>query len=389
MASSTRTGGGPATARVVLVHDSLTRRGGPERVLLHLAESLEDPVIVTAAYDPGSTFPEFSKFPVHALSEDTGRSAARVGARGGVNAAMFRSLDLSGADLVVASTTGFAHHVRHPRKAIYWHSAPPGEQGGDGTTGAGAVRTPPVAAHLRRAGREAALDSSLHATNSYRTAQRLQAVYGIEPEVVHPPLDPSRLGPSLAEPPWPPRCLVVSRLAAGERVDVAIAACREAGIPLTVIGEGPDERRLREMADGSVTFVPPVSDPVLADAYRSHSVVLCPGRDHFGLVPLEAGYVGRPVVASSCGGAMETVLHRETGWLVGGWDPLDWAMGLTAVLQRRWDPLALRAVAQRFGTAAFDDGLARWLGALVAPAEALRTGQEPVADLATQGLLAS
>ncbi len=393
MTSSPLTGtDGAPILRTALVHDSLTGRGRPERVLLHLAEALPDPVIITSAYDPEGTFPEFSRFPVHAMdghARDKGPGRAADRAHTLTSAAAFRSLDLTRADLVVVSTTGAAHHVRHPRKAVYWHDPPESEREHDGPPGAGPGRPPAVAAHLRRSEREAALAPAVHATSSHRAAQRLRDGYGIEPEVLHPPLDTARLGPSLVEPAWPPRCLVVSRLVPQERVDVAIAACREVGIPLTVIGEGPDQRRLREMADESVTFVSSVSDPELAAAYRSHSVVLCPDQGHSGLEPLEAGYVGRPVVASSAGGAMETVLHRETGWLVGGWDPLDWAMGLTAVLQRRWDLRALRSFAERFGTASFDAGLARWLGAAVARDEALRLERDPLRDFADQGLLAS
>ena len=383
---------GPGIARTALVHDALTGRGAPERVLLHLAETLSDPVIVTTAYDPDGTFPEFSRFAVRVLDVPAvGKRPGRPAEQGPTpaSAAAFRSLDLTGADLVVASTSGSAHHVRHPRKVVYWHDPLRGEDGQPGPEGAGPGRPPAITTHLRRAEREAVLGASLHATGSHRAAQRLRSAYGVDAEVLPPPLDTSALGESLQEPPWPPRCLVVSRLIAEERVDVAIAACREVGIPLTVIGDGPDGHRLHEMADGSVTFVSSTNDAELTAAYRSHSVVLCPSRDDPGLVPLQAGYLGRPVVASSAGGAMETVLHRETGWLVGGWDPLDWAKGLTAVLQRRWDLRVLRSFAERFEPASFDAGLARWLGRSAAMAGEPRPPWDRSGDLVPGHLLAS
>jgi glycosyltransferase involved in cell wall biosynthesis len=203
--------------------------------------------------------------------------------------------------------------------------------------------------------------------NSYRTAERLHATYGVEAGVLHPPLDSRWLDRPLADPAGSPSALVVSRLRPDKHVDVAIAACARLGVPLTVVGEGPDLRRLQDLAGPSVTFIASLSDAALAAAYGAHSVVLCPGRDDFGLVALEAGSAGRPVVASSTGAGMETVLHRETGWLVGGWHADDWAAAVGSVLQRRWDASALRNAARRFGVGAFDDQLARWLEPLVDP----------------------
>lgn len=375
--------------KIALVHDSLTRRGGPERVVLQMAEALDNPVVITANYAPEDTFPEFMTLPVHALDGSGTVGEAGVGDPS-LAPQIFASLDLAQADLVVISSTGLAHHVTHPRSIVYWHNLPEVPHTGAGMachgragsdhTGAGVPRT--ISAPLRREDVEAARRHRVHLANSQRTADQLHARYGIDAAVLHPSPDADWLGTTLVESAWPPRALVVSRLTASNRVDVAIAACREIGIPLTVVGDGPDLRRLREMADPSVTFVASLSDAALAAAYRAHAVVLCPGTAHFGLVPLEAGYAGRPVIASSAGAAMESVLHRETGWLVGGWDAVDWARALTQVLQRRWDPFALRAAVQRFGsTAAFRDRLGASLSAVVDPDEALRPSQVPAFDL--------
>jgi glycosyltransferase involved in cell wall biosynthesis len=361
-------------------------------VVLQMAEALDNPVVVTASYAPERTFPGFMSLPVHALD------GAAVGAgpdvpEPGLSSNALRSLDLAGADLVVISSTGLAHHVAHPRSVVYWHHLPetPGMHPGDhphSDTGADLPRT--ATAPLRRQDVEAALMHRRHLANSQHTADQLRARYGIDAGVLYPSIDTTWLGSSLTDASWPPRALVVSRLVPANRVDVAIAACREIGIPLTVIGEGPDLRRLHQMADRSVTFISSVSDAALATAYRAHAVVVCPGNEHFGLVPLEAGYVGRPVVASSAGAAMESVLHRETGWLVGGWDPIDWAKALTQVLQRRWDPVLLRAAVQRFGsTASFEQGFGAWLSGVVDPEQALRAPMEPAFDLDMERLLAS
>jgi glycosyltransferase involved in cell wall biosynthesis len=346
--------------KVVLVHDTLTERSGAERVLLHLAAAFDKPTIITSVYAPDRTFPEFLDLEVHALHQVPQGLTDRIGAKAFSSPGTFRSLDLHQADLVIVSSTAFAHHVRHPRAAVYWHNPPQ-----VATAPTGGACTPQDSAAPRHHDLEAARAHQLHVANSYRTAVDLRSSFGVDAGVLHPPIDTTWLDPRLDGPAWPPRALVVGRLLPEKRIDVAIAACREVGIPLTVIGEGPDESRLRGMADASVTFVASTSNSALASAYAAHTVVLCPGQDHFGLVALEAGYMGRPVVASSAGGGMETVLHRETGWLVGGWDPVDWANALGSVLQRRWDPQLLRSAANRFDAASFDEGLAQWLRPLL------------------------
>ena len=87
-----------------------------------------------------------------------------------------------------------------------------------------------------------------------------------------------------------------------------------AGVPLTIVGEGPDRARL-ERARGPCrsTFLGRVSDSELRDLYASAGVTLLPGEEDFGIVPLEAQACGRPVVAFGRGGARETVIHGVTG----------------------------------------------------------------------------
>ncbi len=366
--------------KVALVHDTLTERGGAERVLLRLARAFDDPTIITSVYSPETTFPEFLHLRVRAVHQVPEGAGARIGAKAFSSPGTFRSLDLHRADVVIASSTAFAHHVRHPRTAVYWHNPPAFAQGQQtGSTEHSAAASP------RHQDAQAARVHRLHVANSYRTAEGLRTSYDIDAGVLHPPVDTTWLDRQLDDPLWPPRALVVGRLSPEKRIDVAIAACRDVGIPLTIIGEGPDERRLRGMADASITFVTSVSDATLASAYATHTVVLCPGHDHFGLVALEAGYMGRPVLASSAGAAMETVLHRETGWLVGGWDPADWAEALGSVLQRRWDTRLLRSVAERFGAHSFDEGLLRWL----APLTDRREADSPVHEGRDRGPVAA
>ena len=106
--------------------------------------------------------------------------------------------------------------------------------------------------------------------------------------------------------------LVVSALVPYKRLDVAIDACRLAGVPLKIVGTGPERSRL----SGDAQWLGRVSDEEVRELYRHAAVVLLPGEEDFGIVPLEAQACGRPVVALGRGGALETVVPGETGLLV-------------------------------------------------------------------------
>jgi glycosyltransferase involved in cell wall biosynthesis len=104
--------------------------------------------------------------------------------------------------------------------------------------------------------------------------------------------------------------LVVSRLSPEKGVDVAIDACRIAGIPLVVAGDGPERESLRERAGGAdVRFAGRVDDPELASLRGGAAIALSPSRsaETFGLAAAEAMAMGLPVAASRVGALPELV----------------------------------------------------------------------------------
>jgi glycosyltransferase involved in cell wall biosynthesis len=115
--------------------------------------------------------------------------------------------------------------------------------------------------------------------------------------------------------------LVVSRLAPEKGVDVAIEACRAAGMGLVIAGDGPERDALQERAGGSeVRFAGHVDDTELAALRAGASIALVPSRsaETFGLAAAEAMAAGLPVAASRVGALPELV--DETGLVPAG-DP--------------------------------------------------------------------
>jgi glycosyltransferase involved in cell wall biosynthesis len=135
--------------------------------------------------------------------------------------------------------------------------------------------------------------------------------------------------PAAADSPVGSYALLVARLSPEKGVDVAIDACRLAGIPLVVAGDGPEREALaRRAGDGAVRFVGQVDDVELATLRARAAIALAPSRsgETFGLAAAEAMAAGLPVVASRVGALPELV---EPEALVAPGDPGAMAVAVT------------------------------------------------------------
>ncbi len=108
--------------------------------------------------------------------------------------------------------------------------------------------------------------------------------------------------------------VIAGRQTPYKRVDLAVKACTRLGVPLTVIGDGPDHARLRKLAGQSVTFVGQLVDhEALAEHFAAAEAFIFPGLDDFGITPVEAMAAGTPVIAYKAGGALDYVIPGKTG----------------------------------------------------------------------------
>jgi glycosyltransferase involved in cell wall biosynthesis len=212
---------------------------------------------------------------------------------------------------------------------------------------------------LARWDRETATRASRYVAISHYVAGRIRRYYNREATVVYPPVDTDFFRPDAGVPGRD--ALIVSALVPYKRLDLAIDACRLARIPLRIVGDGPDraalERRARATAaSGSeVQFLGRRSNEEVRDLYRRAAVVLLPGEEDFGIVPLEAQACGRPVVAYARGGALETVVPGQTGVLVEQASAAAFADAIRCVIDRPLDPRPIRSHAEQFGRARFGD----------------------------------
>ena len=186
---------------------------------------------------------------------------------------------------------------------------------------------------------------------SQYVAGRIGRYYNRKADVIYPPVDTSfyRPGGSKSRGYF----VVVSALVPYKRVDMAIDACRLAGVELRVVGTGPEAKRLRLNANPTVKFMSHQTKEELRELYRGSEGFLLTGEEDFGIAPLEAQACGRPVVALARGGALETVDDGVTGLLVRDNNAEAFADAIKLARQREFDPNRLHAAASRFSPTVF------------------------------------
>jgi glycosyltransferase involved in cell wall biosynthesis len=344
--------------RVALVHDYLLLMRGAERGFAEIAACWPEAPIYTLLYDPEGTEGRFAGRTVRTSY----LQRLGVGQRG------FRrllpllprateSLALDDCDLVISSSSAFAHGVRAPKGAPHicychspfryaWH-----EEGRALDEVPRLVR-PLLRATLRRIRGwdvRAARAVTAYVANSAITRDRIREFYGRDAPVVHEPVDVDRFRAGTPEDFF----LVVGELVAHKRTELALEAARRAQVPITVVGDGPERRRLETAYRGGAQFLGRISDPELAELYPRARAVVMPNVEEFGIVAVEAQAAGRPVVAADAGGARETVIDDETGVLL----PPDDVDALADVMRStdfdRFAPERAREQSERFSNAEF------------------------------------
>ncbi|MBU4466185.1 MAG: glycosyltransferase [Actinobacteria bacterium] len=358
--------GGPAIA---LAHDYITQRGGAERVALALARTFSDAPLHTALYDPLATFPEFADVDVRTMPINRWgvlRHHHRL-------ALPFLARAVSrypvAADVLVASSSGWAHGIpTDGRKIVYCHAparwlyqaeryAGSAESRGLQSRAVSAA-TAILGPGLRRWDQEAAASADRYLVNSRVVQSAVRDVYGIDAEVLAPPPAPfdSSVEPEPVMGIDRPFVLCVARLLPYKNVDLVIRAVAAlSDIDLVVVGAGPDRARLEQLADvaGNTHLVGRVPDAQLRWLYENAAGLVAASYEDFGLSPLEAASFGKATAALRDGGYLDTVDESVNGVFFDRLDQDAVSTAVEALVAREWNPAAIRTHAEGFSEARF------------------------------------
>jgi glycosyltransferase involved in cell wall biosynthesis len=348
------------THPVGLVHDWLTGQRGGENVLREIARRFPGAPIYTLFHLPGSVDPEIEAHPIVTsfLQHAPGLAA---GYRRYLPLFPFAIEDLPVDDhrLVISSSHCVAKGAQRGPRAFhlcYCHTpmryAWDQEEAYFGT-GRGPVARlrRRVLAGLRRWDVATQGRVDLYVANSSFVAERIRRYYRRHAAIVPPPVETGFFRPD----PERPRehVLMVAALAPYKKVDRAIQACEAAGLPLVVVGVGPERARLERLAGPATRLAGRVDAAALRDLYRGAICFLQPGIEDFGIAAVEALACGTPVVARGEGGVLDIVRDGREGVFFGADEPEAIRAAIDKSRGMKFNSMNLRERAESFSAGRF------------------------------------
>ncbi|HEV2062047.1 MAG TPA: glycosyltransferase, partial [Solirubrobacteraceae bacterium] len=274
--------------RVALIHDFLVDVRGAERVFAALCDLYPRADVYTAVYDERGTEGWFAHRDVNTSFLQRLRPTARTfRALLPLYPYAMEALDLSGYDVVISSSSAWAHGVLVEPEAVhvcYCHN--PFRYAWNAREATLRRRDPLTRAALavilkrwRQWDFIAAQRVDRYVANSETTRRRIGRYFSRDASVLHPPVDTARFAPSEQV---GDTYVVLSELMEHKRIDLAVRAFNRLGLPLLVIGNGPDARRLQRLAGPNVRFAGRLSDARVAEILPRARAMVVPATEEFG-----------------------------------------------------------------------------------------------------------
>lgn len=307
--------------KVAIVHDWLTG-GGAEKVVLALHQMFPDAPIYTS-YSTKQWRDELDNRVITGYLQNWPFFKLRKFIPY-LRTWWFRSLDFSDYDLVISSSGAEAKGIKTNNKTLhinychapthyYWSKY---EQY---LNNPGFGMLDPIARFglkvlikpLRKMDYKASQQPDIIIANSTYTKNQIKKYYNRESTVIFPPVDTKYFKPTKSI--KRKGFIITGRQTPYKRFDLAVKACTQLNLPLTVVGDGPEYYKLKSMAGPSVTFLGFVARDEIKKHLQSAEAFIFPGIDDFGIAPVEALSAGCPVIAYNNGGALDYVVPNKTG----------------------------------------------------------------------------
>jgi glycosyltransferase involved in cell wall biosynthesis len=352
---------------LALAHDWLNQIGGAEDVLETLVEMFPGAPIYTSMYWPEKMSPAYREWDIRVTWMDRLPGIHRHHQPYlPLYPLAFAGLDLSGYDLVLSNKSGFCHGVHTGETTHICYCLAPTRYVWDfDAYAAREALAPmtkatlrPLVALLRRWDYRAAQHVDHFIAISREIQKRIQRHYDRDSTIIHPPADTSRFSPSAIQDDY---YLIVSRLIPYKRIDLAVRAFNQLGLPLVVAGDGRDREALEALAGPTITFLGYAPDEDLPDLYARCRATILPGVEDFAITPVQAQAAGRPVIAYGGGGALDTVVEGKTGVFFSEMTPEALAKAVLEFDSDAIDSQACVRNAMRFDTGVFKVQLSEFI----------------------------
>ncbi len=217
---------------------------------------------------------------------------------------------------------------------------------------------PPFITYLRIWDSQASLRVDEFWSISNFIEDRIRKYYSRPSRVIYPPVNITKFHVSKQVGDY---FIMAGRLVSYKRFDLAIKAFNKNGLPLKIVGIGPELNKLKKIADKNIEFLGLVSDEKLANLYSRAQACIFPQEEDFGIVPLESMASGRPVIAYRAGGAKETVVENKTGIFFNEQKPESLQAAIENFQNLKFSPEVCRSHAEKFDIKIFKDNISTLL----------------------------
>ncbi len=309
--------------KIALVHDYLVQYGGAERVLECFSELWPQAPIFTIVYNKEATHNIFEKKDVRTSwlqNFPLARNYHRIFPP--LMPLAIESFDFSAYDIVLSDSSSFSKGIITSPKTLhicYMHT-PMRYAWDDCQKYTQEFHFPFLVKklvpffmnYIRLWDKSSADRPDKIIANSNFVKKRIKKYYRRESDVIYPPVSYSNfnIGKKSQE-----YFLMVGRLIAYKKFDIAIQAFNKLGLKLKIIGRGPELERLKKMAGKNIEFLGRVSDEKLSECYSGCKAFIFPQEEDFGIVAIEAMASGKPIIAYRGGDIPEHIENKKTGIL--------------------------------------------------------------------------
>jgi glycosyltransferase involved in cell wall biosynthesis len=306
--------------RVAIVHDYLNQMGGAERVVAALHETFPDATIFTSIVDRDVLWPELASAEIcPSWMQKLPGIKKHFKKYLPLYPLAIESFDIKEYDLIISSSSAFAKsaikgaHALHvcycytPMRFVWDYK---NYVQNENLNVPARLILPLVIAGLKQWDLKTRQRPDYYIAISNVVRERIKKIYGLDAEVIFPPVDVRKYKRRAHNDSF---YLIVSRLNPYKKIELAVKAFNILGLPLKIIGSGPFQGTLRELARPNISFLGRLDDKEVAEYYASCKALIFPGEEDFGIVPLEANAAGRPVIAFHGGGALDTIVEGLNG----------------------------------------------------------------------------
>lgn len=349
--------------KIALAHDYLVQNGGAEKVLEAFCELFPYAPIHTLVYSPRLMRGAFSDKKIKtSFLQKMPLAAGRHRIFPQFMPFAIESFDFSDYDIVLSDSSSFAKGIitgpdtlhicyMHTPMRFAWDDCQ--KYNRDFYFPTLVKKLVPFAMNYIRLWDRASADRPDKIISNSRFVQRrIKKYFKRESVVINPPVEVDRFKISREKDDY---FLAAGRLMAYKRFDIVIEAFNELGLPLKILGRGPEFKRLKKRAKPNIEFLGRVTDEELGRYFSRAQAFVFPQEEDFGLIAIEAMAAGTPLIAYRGGDIPEHMEEGKSGVFFERQTPQDIIQAVKRFKSENFDPEYIRERVLKFDKSVFKD----------------------------------